>query len=495
MGVNVAFASYHLAGRSLSSDEGTSWLVASEHGAVLWHSLAVQGGEMFLYYLVLHGVIGLFGPSVLVLRMPSVIAGTLAIPVVYQLGRHVARSRLVGVEAACLFAVSQPIIFWQQDARAYSLDALFGAVTTLCIYLAATRNDGRWYAAWVIASVAAYLTHPLSVLMIASQLVALPLLRWSRPALRHLLWSGVALAVAGIPLGYLAAGRGLAGLGWLTRPSWNSLEEVAQFFASAAPSPERALAWVALVLALVAWITTLAATIRLVARQGRGEVSFGMTLILATLVGAPVAAFVASEVVQPVFVDHYLIMALPSAAVAIALALQRLRRELLGVLGCGLLLAVHAAIVVSGYGVILGNDLAATRYVVAHSNPRDCIMFYDESQRTLYDYYTRNVPSSRLPRQVLPDQPDHPSADLIQAVLNRSKTVDLYTNTAALNAVARRCPVLWLYIAHAGGRHRGPLQLKAYEGLLGLTRSLSVHYDPAGVHEFDRTTVELWLRP
>src|SRR5579871_4360342 len=60
--------------RSLWIDEGATFSIASQHGAALWHAVAHDGGNMLLYYLLIHFVISLFGSAAWVLRLVSVLA-------------------------------------------------------------------------------------------------------------------------------------------------------------------------------------------------------------------------------------------------------------------------------------------------------------------------------------------------------------------------------------------------------------------------------------
>ena len=56
--------------RSLWLDEGSTFAIASQHGAALWHAVEHDGGNMIAYYLLMHVVIAWFGHAAWVLRLP-----------------------------------------------------------------------------------------------------------------------------------------------------------------------------------------------------------------------------------------------------------------------------------------------------------------------------------------------------------------------------------------------------------------------------------------
>ena len=81
---------YDLAARSLWLDESATVAISSQHGGALGAALAHDGGNMLGYYALVHVLIGLFGSSAFVLRLPSAVAAA-------------ATAALVGVLALRLF--------------------------------------------------------------------------------------------------------------------------------------------------------------------------------------------------------------------------------------------------------------------------------------------------------------------------------------------------------------------------------------------------------
>ena len=84
----------------------------------------------YLYYVLAWPWAQAFGLGEVGLRSLSALAGTLAVPVSYGGGRR-ARSRRVGAVVAALVAVHPFLVWYAQEARAYSLLVLLGACTVL----------------------------------------------------------------------------------------------------------------------------------------------------------------------------------------------------------------------------------------------------------------------------------------------------------------------------------------------------------------------------
>ncbi|MCX6032298.1 MAG: glycosyltransferase family 39 protein [Chloroflexi bacterium] len=101
-----------------------------------------------LYYLVGHLSLEAFGQNHMefALRLPSVIAGLLAVPVVYALARHL-WGEAEGILAALLFAVSPFQVWYSQEARFYAWTTLLSTASTLCI-LRVVAKESRAALLW-----------------------------------------------------------------------------------------------------------------------------------------------------------------------------------------------------------------------------------------------------------------------------------------------------------------------------------------------------------
>src|SRR4051794_38069858 len=114
------------------------------------------------------------GTGELGLRSVSALAGVATVPVAYLLGVELSKRR-AGVVAAALVAVNPMLVWYSQEARAYSLFALLTALSLLFFVRALDRGGRRDSLAWGIASALALATHYFAAFPIAAE--ALWLLR------------------------------------------------------------------------------------------------------------------------------------------------------------------------------------------------------------------------------------------------------------------------------------------------------------------------------
>lgn len=121
-----------------------------------------------LYDLTLWLTIRAFGHGEFAVRLPSLIAGTLVIPVLYELG-HELYDRRTGLIAAAFAAVSPLLIWYSQEVRMYEFVALFGLLALLT-QLRAIRNGTMLnWAAYILATAALLWSHYFGLLLIVVQ--------------------------------------------------------------------------------------------------------------------------------------------------------------------------------------------------------------------------------------------------------------------------------------------------------------------------------------
>jgi uncharacterized membrane protein len=121
-----------------------------------------------LHHLALWLTVRAFGDSELAVRLPSLIAGTLVIPALYELGREL-YDRRTGLIAAAFGAASPLLIWYAQEARMYAFVTLFGLLALLT-QLRVIRNGSmvNW-AAYILATAALLWSHYFGLLLIAVQ--------------------------------------------------------------------------------------------------------------------------------------------------------------------------------------------------------------------------------------------------------------------------------------------------------------------------------------
>ncbi|PJE97534.1 hypothetical protein CUT44_12740 [Streptomyces carminius] len=105
---------------TLWHDEAATLGLASRSLPDLWQTLGNVDAVHGAYYLLMHGLFAVFGTDLLVLRLPSVLAGALAAAGVTALGARLAGTR-AGILAGLSFALLPAVQRYSQEGRSYSL--------------------------------------------------------------------------------------------------------------------------------------------------------------------------------------------------------------------------------------------------------------------------------------------------------------------------------------------------------------------------------------
>lgn len=181
LGAALIYA-FRLGTPSLRGDEAFSAVFSRWSVAEIIQALRSTEPHPPLYYLFLHGWMAAMGRSEFMLRLPSMLAGLLGVPLIYALGQAVHRPR-AGLFAAALAAMNPFLIWHGQDARMYSILAALGLASTLLairLMKAEKQPLGLW-AGYVLVTLLAMATHYYALFAIAAQNAAWALtwlLRW-----------------------------------------------------------------------------------------------------------------------------------------------------------------------------------------------------------------------------------------------------------------------------------------------------------------------------
>jgi uncharacterized membrane protein len=194
--------------------------------------------NMELYYLVLHLWLGLAGSvpflSLEVLaRLPSVLAAAAAGGVLFALGYRF-WGWTAGFVSVIVYALSDFQLMYAQQARAYSMEVLFGVCAWLG-FLALLNGFAHRYLWWTVfglATVFGIYTHLFTVFVLMAQLIAFALLLvvpnpWraqARALLRPMLVCLLLIAHLSLPM--LLVARGGAHTGWIQPASLRDLYAV-----------------------------------------------------------------------------------------------------------------------------------------------------------------------------------------------------------------------------------------------------------------------------
>src|SRR5215213_3849880 len=110
------------------------------------------------------------GDGELAVRLPSLIAGTLVIPALYELGREMF-DRRTGLIAAAFGTVSPLLIWYAQEARMYAFVTLFGLLAVLTQVRVIRKPTPLNWAAYILATSALLWSHYFGLLLIGVQQV------------------------------------------------------------------------------------------------------------------------------------------------------------------------------------------------------------------------------------------------------------------------------------------------------------------------------------
>ncbi len=129
---------------------------------------ATAGGEFNppLFYAIEHLMLTL-GNNEVVLRFVPALVGVLTIPLIYFAGKEF-MDRNVGIIAAAAFAFSPFLIFYSQEARAYSMMLFFVTFSMVFYFKALKINDLKNWALFGILSAFAFWTHFYSFVIFAA---------------------------------------------------------------------------------------------------------------------------------------------------------------------------------------------------------------------------------------------------------------------------------------------------------------------------------------
>ena len=196
-----------LGSKSFWLDEACSLQVAQAGQGALWAGLSAKNNPPLFFWLLAHWA--RLGDSEFILRLPDAIIGSLAVVLVYVLGRDLI-DRSVALSAAGLVAVSPLLEWYSQELRGYALLCLLGLVVTVCFTRLVLRLAAVWWLGSVASQVAALYVHYAAILLLPIQVVILCVLLASRRARR----SAMPLWLAGWAVSVLAFWP------WLCTPSF-----------------------------------------------------------------------------------------------------------------------------------------------------------------------------------------------------------------------------------------------------------------------------------
>jgi O-antigen/teichoic acid export membrane protein len=154
--------------RGIWLDEATSITQAQMPLGDLLHSLRTTDVHPPLHHLILWVLAHVAGTGELVMRAPSIAAGTALVPVLYALGRELYDER-AGRLAAGLGVFAPFLVWYSQEARMYGLFMLFASLAMLGQLRALRRNERRDWVLYGVSTVLLLWTQYFAILFTLTQ--------------------------------------------------------------------------------------------------------------------------------------------------------------------------------------------------------------------------------------------------------------------------------------------------------------------------------------
>lgn len=301
---------------SVWRDEAATWQVAERSPGEIWHLLGNVDAVHGLYYLLMHLLFEVFGASTATLRLPSVLAVAVAAGCVALIGRRLA-GPWAGLGGGLALGLLPAVQFQLQEGRSYALIAGGAGLSTLLLVslIAGTgagggagpgpRTGPRWTAYGALVLVCALLNW-FSLLILPAHAVTLWWARARRGVVAPWLLASAAAVAGALPL--ILFSRTQSGqVSWIPPLTWHMMIGPGVLLA---------------VGALGAW-----ADLRGGPRSGLPSrltaASVGLPLLAVPLLG-----LAAVSLVQPLFLDRYVLFSMLGLALLIGAALGAAVRAL-----------------------------------------------------------------------------------------------------------------------------------------------------------------------
>lgn len=385
--------------QSLWYDEAFSVAVARADWPIFWAALLSDGVHPPGYYLLLRVCVALFGDGEFALRLPSVLAGTLAVPLMVQLGR-VLGGRRWGLAAGALLALNPFALWYAQEARMYSLLLCLTVAGGYAFWWLVARPGFRRWLGLTLVSALGFLVHYFAFVFSLAQLVYL--IASLRRNYRVLRWWVAAQAVAFLPFLPWAAtivtreGRNF-GIGWIHPATLLDLPLTLSNLALALGDPTQPWTWAGLALVIGAVAAGIAknAKLRVDAATstspsfvpGQGLLSTQYPLLIIWLL-FPIAFTWLISIRLPLYVDRFLIICLPPLLLLISTLSLSSSRGAYGTMVVMIMVSAVAGVRLwVDPGLAKEDWRAAAAYVQSLEEPGDALIMRDFQTGIPFGYY------------------------------------------------------------------------------------------------------------
>lgn len=288
---------------TLWRDEAATWQVAQRPVADIWHMLGQVDAVHGFYYLLMHGLFACFGSGTTTLRLPSVLAMSCAAACVAVIGRRLA-GQLVGLTAGLAFGLLPAVQFYLQEGRSYALVAMGAGISTLLLVtmledgglgggLGGDRGRWRRWAVYGGTVLLCALLNWLSLLILPAHLATLVWSKAERGIWTRWAAASAAAVTAALPLILFSRSQSDQ-VSWIPPLTWHMMIGPA-------------------VLLLIGGIGALAD------RPQAGRLS--VAAVGLPLLAVPQIGLIGLSLVQPLFLDRYVLFSMLGLALLIGTAL------------------------------------------------------------------------------------------------------------------------------------------------------------------------------
>ena len=391
-----------LTAQSLWRDEVDALIFATRPLSELLGMFRQPGQNGPLFFLALRPWLAAAGQSEFALRFPSALAGALAVPILYTLMRRMVGDRSPAAVAALLMATAPYLIWYGQEAKMYAvLTVLVPASLLLTLEVARRGGWWRWGLLYVFTSLCFY-THLLAVLIVPVQALWLVILPATARPVRRWLTTGAYLAALILPYLPLLAWQAPTWLSFTYQtghpfvPLGSILQVLTVAFSRGVLPLEQAGTLLPYLVAATAGAILWPLAVRKRA-GGRAIDSWRIVTALLIWLLLPPLALYGLSLGVPLFTDRYLIWAMPAFLALVGLGVIALARTWrpLGLAALCLILVFNLLSTGAQTLLPIKSDFrAAARYVLAHRQSDDLLVYQIPHIRYTFSYYAsgRNDP-------------------------------------------------------------------------------------------------------
>lgn len=335
--------------QSLDEDETVSvWLVHLSFGRMLTTIPRTESTPP-LYYVIAWGWVRVFGQCAVGLRLLSAVMGVMTIPVCALTGSRLG-GRPAGMIAGGLAALSPALIWYSQEARAYSLLILTCAASLYFFVelMAGSRDEvagrGRDLGLWALMSSLALLSHYFAAFIVVPEGIAL-LFTASPTVRRRVIAALTPVAVVGIALLPLAVRQARSnGTDWIAQiPLRDRMADVPPQLLLGEGRP-----FFRFFALIVGVAVLLPVAVFLLGRGDAARRRVPLVLILVAICGVGLPA-IYDAAAKPIVVDRNLLGAVPILLVIAAVGISRCRPRLVGL---GSLAVICTTFLIAVYMVV-----------------------------------------------------------------------------------------------------------------------------------------------